>query len=193
MVATTGVAGYGVALSSPRPLPGNGSSSLFWEVCAKAFGVGGFAVGVCDAAWKGPFKSLGRASGSAVLGGAYHSSGFLLTSAHPTVDKKLASSSSSTFGPEFEPGDKIGVLVQLAVSAEAGKKQKQKKQSSTAAITVSFFLNGKIVGSVVESAASPTLVSGGGSKSSGGGLALAVQPYMGGVAHLLLTAASSPY
>ena len=165
-VATTGCAGYGAALSESVVLTSGGS--LLWEVEAKSFGVGGFAVGVAQDQWKGPYKSLGRSASTAadafVLGGAYHSSGNLLTSQASTVNKKEDSNCALWAAP-FGPGAKLSVQLEHLIN------EAKSKQSST--LQVTFLLDGELAGSVVV----PGTI--------GNRFALAVQPYMGGVAQLL--------
>ena len=193
MVATTGCAGYGVALSTPRKLE---KGAAFFEVHAKSFGCGGFSVGIARSpAWRGPYKSLGRVASSApdaaALGGAYHSSGYLLTHAHPTADKIL-SASISRWGDTFQPGDRIGVLVQEkrgngppATSTQTKRKPESMSTKAGASVDIHFFLNGKRTGTPIEiETPSPYIV---------GGIALAVQPYMGGVAQILQSGQSAPY
>ena len=146
VIATTGVAGYGAALTARVHRT---KAPLSWEVKAVRFGVGGFGVGVARATMKPPFKSLGNhpdvvgvflASGSIVSGGI-----------------------ERPFGPAYAPGDRIGVSLRREVAAEGVLKQRHE---------LVFLLNGEEVGVAASGLGGEELV-------------LAVQPYMGGVAHLL--------
>ena len=59
MVATTGCAGYGAALTKP-PAAAKRHGALRWDVEVLRLGTGGFAVGVALACMHPPFKSLGN-------------------------------------------------------------------------------------------------------------------------------------
>lgn len=152
-VATTGCAGYGCALASPiaagtpggncigtaasapkteggakQPPSDAGTTATTseWQVAAKHFGVGGFAVGVARSAWKGPYKSIGKTVGA---GAVYHSTGCLLASRKVTEN----------FGPEYEAGDIITVRL-------SGPFPARKPQKNTAGLVLSFAVNGAWLG-----------------------------------------------
>ena len=99
MVATTGCAGYGAALAA------RGDLLRYWEVRIEAVGVGGSAVGLVRAGWRGPFKSLGSATAGgtteSLCVAAFHSSGSLF------VD----GAAKEGFAPPFGQGDVIGVYL----------------------------------------------------------------------------------
>ena len=110
------------------------------------FGVGGFGVGVVRAAMRPPYKSLGKTSEAV---GVYLAGGTL-----------AMNGSEREFGPPYEPGDRIGVVLRrTSGSGNAGKRD------------LVFLRNGVEVG-VGATGLDPV------------GLVLAVQPYMGGVAQL---------
>jgi hypothetical protein len=92
-VATTGVAGYGVALCAQRA----SADACSWEVRAIRFGVGGFSVGVVRAGMRPPYKSLGTAVDAV---GVYLSSGSLRSGGE-----------ERTFGRAYQQGDNIGVML----------------------------------------------------------------------------------
>lgn len=112
IVATSGCAGYGGSLVEYD----EGVQS--WTVRCVRRGTGGFAVGVVNRKWKGPFKSLGKNPNSP---GVYHSSGVLLVN---KVERE--------FGQVYDQGDTIGV------SVEKGKGNRR----------VEWRLNGEVVGDV---------------------------------------------
>jgi len=64
--ATTGCAGYGVALATP---------ARSYSVTPLHFGSGGFAIGLVDQKWQGPLKSMAKNPNACL--GAYHNSGLL--------------------------------------------------------------------------------------------------------------------
>lgn len=164
-VATTGVAGYGAALA--RKAPG----CKRWSVRAVRFGVGGFGVGLVKASMKAPFKSIGRSAHGL---GCYLASGMLATEA-----------GERPFGPAYQAGDLVEVLLRPTVTrgVESSRVQSQVKsrvkssrdescQAQAKELSdVVFLLNGAEVGVVAHAVPA-------------GSVALAVQPYMGGVALL---------
>jgi hypothetical protein len=93
-VATTGCAGYGVAIAA------SASGCHSWLVQAVHHGVGGFGVGLAYPHWKGPFKSIGSAS-TADAFGVYHSSGAFISQRRE----------HASWGPPYAPGDSVGVQV----------------------------------------------------------------------------------
>ena len=165
-VATTGVAGYGAALCTRRATAhGPGAR---WRILADRFGVGGFCVGVVRAAMKPPYKSL-RTSADAI--GAYLASGALMSRG-----RELSSA------PPYDPGDTIGVHLRRAPTvittvtrvtprAQLANGGHTGAGSKSAQWEIAFELNGVEVGAL--------------SAGVGDALALAVQPYMGGVAMLV--------
>ncbi|GMI41075.1 hypothetical protein TeGR_g3740 [Tetraparma gracilis] len=131
-VATTGCAGYGVAVAEP-------AQSFQVDVKAVHFGTGGFAVGVVKASWKGPFKSLRKNPNCPF---AIHCDG--------TVAQKEKDWAECGLGG-YEEGDVVGIFV------GGGK--------------VKVSIDGQVVKQV--------------SVPKGERLALAVQPFMGGVARIV--------
>ena len=164
-VATTGVAGYGAALCSRRATTNAHGPGVRWLILAERFGVGGFCVGVVRAAMKPPYKSL-RTSADAI--GAYLASGALMSRG-----RELPSSA-----PPYDPGDTIGVQLRRAAPTVTRPPHRQLAKgghtgggAKSAQWEIAFLLNGVEVGAV--------------SVGVGDALALAVQPYMGGVAMLV--------
>lgn len=92
MVATTGCAGYGMALSLWKP------QQSCWEVKVRALGIGGFACGLAQRGWKGPYKSGGNSEHVVAM---YHCSGCLMRQG----------SVMAHYGPEYGEGDTVGVLL----------------------------------------------------------------------------------
>ena len=95
-VATTGCAGYGVALAqflSPKLL-----KMCVWKVECVKLGVGGSAIGLAKQSWKGPYKSLGTTENFVL--GAYHASGNF-----------LSGRCEYPYGPPYGPGDIIGITI----------------------------------------------------------------------------------
>ena len=90
-VATTGVAGYGIALCM-KP-----DDEQSWSVRVARLGVGGFAIGMIPRGAKAPYKSLGKRPDAV---GAYHSNG--LWTSHGT---------ERPFGQPYATGDVIDVLL----------------------------------------------------------------------------------
>ena len=121
------------------------------------FGVGGFGVGVVRKSMKAPFKSIGKTDGSI---GSYLASGAFASPERGERD----------FGPPFEPGDLVEVLLRPSLVGPGGK---PRAKPSTSKTDVVYFLNGREVGVAVA-----------GVDASPDSLVLAVQPYMGGVALL---------
>ena len=125
-IATTGVAGYGVALVAKRTT-GTSLAHRAWEVVAVRFGVGGFGVGVVRCSMRPPYKSIGKSPDAL---GAYLANG---SWAHAGVEVP--------FGPAYVPGDRIGVTIR-----PAGWTATKVTKATTAAREIVFFLNGKEVG-----------------------------------------------
>ena len=114
-----------------------------------------------------------------------------LLSIRRIINKKLL-----TWGGECGEGDKIGLFVQLAATGTTTTRKKNKQKgggTAVAALRVSFFLNGKRAGNAVETPAPASLLDGGKAEAGGLPLALAVQPYMGGVAQILRASDTCPY
>ena len=131
-IATTGVAGYGVALVAK---PTAGASFGAWEVVAVRFGVGGFGVGVVRKSMRPPYKSIGKSPDAL---GAYLANG---SWAHAGVEVP--------FGPAYAPGDRIGVTIRPA--AWTATKAKKVTKATKVAREIVFFLNGTEVGAVAAS------------------------------------------
>jgi hypothetical protein len=131
-IATTGVAGYGVALVAK---PTAGASFGAWEVVAVRFGVGGFGVGVVRNSMRPPYKSIGKSPDAL---GAYLANG---SWAHAGVEVP--------FGPAYAPGDRIGVTIRPA--AWTATKAKKVTKATKVAREIVFFLNGTEVGAVAAS------------------------------------------
>ena len=165
-VATTGVAGYGVALcqrTSSSSSPSPSSSSSRWFVACRRLGVGGFSVGVVSASSiKAPYKSLGSHPSSL---GAYHSSGVY-----------VCSGVSRAFGTPYGEGDVVAVVLRDQVVGRERKKADKNSKEVEGGKEIVFEVNGREVGT--RPVAKEWL------KKGAGDLLLAVQPYMGGVAEL---------
>ena len=159
-VATTGLAGFGVALCrldgvgllvADAPLAAKkpkSSEGRRWSVRVARLGVGGFGVGVVKGGMKPPYKSIGK---SAAAVGAYHNSG-----------RWTGQGADLDFGRPYGEGDVIDVVLRPGAGGKGGRE-------------VAFCLNGEEVGCV---GVPPHLTTG------SQDLLLAVQPYMGGVATL---------
>ena len=139
---TTGCAGYGAALGAENCVLK--SAEVRYDVRASRFGVGGFGVGLVRASMSKPYKSIGTSASCVAV---YHSSGTLRLGA-----------SEDPFGPGFEPGDAVAVIL---------------RPSSSKGFDVVFEVNGEEVGVLRRT----------GLKARDS-LSLAVQPYMGGIAVL---------
>ena len=107
-VATTGCAGYGAILACSQKSegyiivgkkPSSSGTAVRWSIEVLTEGTGGFAVGVCLANAKGPFKSMGNRPDSWVL----HSSGNLL---HNRTSVSLKSCQNG-----YSAGDTIDIIL----------------------------------------------------------------------------------